>query len=118
MADFNLSSTSHRYIDLKGGRQPRQLSCSGCAQTWAIRGPRCGPTSVPVFLPAWPHHYFKCTQLRNCLTASIIWWYSGYTYFVGGGPHAVQCSGESHALVCQPGPDSSSPGGGLRRATR
>src|SRR5712691_5172325 len=23
------------------------------------------------------------SQLRNCLTASIIWWYSGYTYFMG-----------------------------------
>src|SRR5207302_4697458 len=26
---------------------------------------------------------FLCSQIGNCLTASIIWWYSGYTYFVG-----------------------------------
>src|SRR2546427_12706609 len=35
--------------------------------------------------PLLPGHnrYFSCSQLRNCLTASIIWWYSGYTYFAG-----------------------------------
>src|SRR6202165_418555 len=42
-----------------------------------------GPTSVPVHRPVGSHHYFECRQLRNCLTARLPWWYSGYTYFVG-----------------------------------
>src|SRR5271169_6702137 len=42
-----------------------------------------GPTSVPVFRPHHLHHPFRCTLSRNCLTSSIIWWYSGYTYSWG-----------------------------------
>src|SRR5204862_7714 len=36
--------------------------------------------------------------------------------FRGGGPHAVQCSAERHAGVCQPGQAPSTSGGGLRSA--
>src|SRR5437899_945605 len=59
-------------------------------QTWTVRvlcdriaKSGCGPTSGPVLYPAWPHCDSRCGQLRNCLTACIIWWYSGYTYFAG-----------------------------------
>ncbi len=44
---------------------------------------KCGPTSGPVAPPGARYQYSRYTQLRNCLTASDLQWYSGYTYLLG-----------------------------------